>query len=166
MIVLKTISCEFPNPILSFSDKLMPIPPLQYDGFLPPGLHLAEVDEIEDHFGKSTSRRKDLFVHLRLFVEVARYCGALRMFVNGSFVTAKAEPEDVDVVIWISGKYYELIGQEDKEAMRLEEMFVRREPKEAFLVDKAEEWNGWIEFFSRVRGHLGKRKGLAEVKLT
>ncbi len=144
----------------------MPIPPLQYDGFLPPGLHLAEIDEIEDRFGKNTSRRKDLFVRLRLFVELARHCGALRMFVNGSFVTAKAEPDDVDVVIWVSGKYYELIEQEDKEAIRLEEMFVKRDPKEPFLVDTAQEWSGWIEFFSRVRGHLNKRKGLVEVKLT
>lgn len=162
---LKRIACEISNPVLSFSDKLMPIPPLQHDGFLPPGLHLADMDEIEDRFGKNTSRRKDLFMRLRLFVELARHCDALRRFVNGSFVTAKAEPEDVDVVIWVSGKYYKLIEQEDKEAIRLEEMFVKREPKEPFLVDTEQEWNGWMEFFSRVRGHLSKRKGLVEVKL-
>jgi hypothetical protein len=60
----------------------MPIPLLQEDGLLPPGLHLAEMDEIEERFGKSTSRRKTLFIRLRLFVELSRHCSALRILVD------------------------------------------------------------------------------------
>jgi len=144
----------------------MAIPPLQDDGHLPPGLYLADMNEIEDCFGKSTPRRQELFERLRTFVELARHCGALRVFVNGSFVTAKPEPGDVDVVIWMSEKYFELLEQADKDAVLLEEMFDKREPKEAFLADAEWKWNGWVEFFSRVRGELSKRKGLVEVKLT
>jgi hypothetical protein len=143
----------------------MPIPPLLYDGFLPPGLHLAEMDEIEDRFGKSTSRRKALFNQLRLFTELARHCGAVRMFVNGSFVTAKAEPNDVDVVIWIGAEYFERLTHDDGEAILLEEMVDRGEPQEVFLVDAEQKWNGWIEFFSQVRGYSGKYKGIVEIKL-
>jgi hypothetical protein len=143
----------------------MPILPLQYDGFLPPGLHLAEMDEIEDRFGKSTSRRQNLFIRLRLFAELAQHCGAVRMFVNGSFVTAKAEPEDVDVVIWIGAEYVERLTHDDGEAILLDEIVDRGEPQEVFLVDTEQKWDGWIEFFSQVRGFSGKYKGIVEIKL-
>jgi hypothetical protein len=96
----------------------MPIPPLQEDGLLPPGLYLAEMNEIEERFGKSTPQRKMLFERLRMFVELAQHCGAQRMFVNGSFVTAKPEPSDVDVVIWVGTKYVELLNNDDEGARR------------------------------------------------
>ncbi len=145
----------------------MPIPPLQEDGLLPPGLYVADMDQIAERFGKSTPRRQELFERLRMFVELAQHCGALRMFVNGSFVTAKPEPGDVDVVIWLGTKYLELLEQNDESAIRLEEMFDTRQPKEAFWVDTEQKWSGWVEFFSRARGHLHlrKQKGLVEVKL-
>jgi hypothetical protein len=143
----------------------MPIPPLQEDGLLPPGLYVADMNEIEERFGKSTPRRSELFARLHTFVELARHCGALRMFINGSFVTAKPEPGDVDVVIWLSENYYELLKRADKEAIRLEEMFDTREPAEAFSVFEELDWNEWIDFFSLVREYPNKRKGLVEVKL-
>jgi hypothetical protein len=152
--------------LYNFVKRIMPIPPLQKDGLLPPGLYLADTNEIEEHFGKSTPRRHELFERLILFVELARHCGALRMFVNGSFVTANPEPGDEDVVIWLGTKYFDLLEQADREASLLEEMFDSREPKEAFFVNAEWKWEGWIEFFSRVRGNLSKRKGLVEVKLT
>lgn len=141
----------------------MPIPALDENGLLPPGLHLAGMSEIEDRFGKSTPRRQELFARLRMFVDLARHCGALRIFVNGSFVTAKPEPGDVDVVVWTSEKYFELLEQADHQAVLLEEMFDRRIPEEAFWVDAEWKWNGWLEFFSRVRENLNKRKGPVEV---
>lgn len=144
----------------------MSIPPLQEDGLLPPGLHLADMDEIEERFGKSTPKRKNLFERLRMFVELAQYCGALRMFVNGSFVTAKPEPNDVDVAIWVGAKYIELLNNDDENAKRLKKMFDTRVPKEALLATDEQEWEGWVLFFSRIRGHLNKRKGLVEVNLS
>jgi len=144
----------------------MPIPPLQEDGFLPPGLHPAEMDEIEDRFGRNTPRRQEFCERLRMFVDLAQHCGALRMFVNGSFVTAKAKPGDVDVVIWLGAKYFELLKQADKKAIRLEEVLDTREPEEAFSVFEEVDWNDWINFFSLIREHPNKHKGLVEVKLT
>ncbi len=143
----------------------MPIPPLRNDGFLPSGLQLTDLNELEDRFGGSTTRRKDLFIRLRLFVELARHCGALRLFVNGSFVTAKTEPNDVDVVVWIGAKYLDLLANDDGEAILLEQMADSGEPQEVFLVDSEQKWNGWLEFFSQVCEHTNKQKGLVEVKL-
>lgn len=143
----------------------MPIPPLQEDGFLPPGLYLAEMSEIENRFGGSTLRRRELFGRLRLFVELAQHCGALRMFVNGSFVTAKSEPGDVDVVIWMDKKYFALLKQADPKAIRLEEVLDTRKPDEAFSVFEEVDWDDWINFFSLIREYPNKHKGLVEVKL-
>jgi hypothetical protein len=125
----------------------MPIPLLQEDGLLPPGLYVADMKEIEERFGKSTLQRKEMFERLRMFVELAQYCGALRMFVNGSFVTAKPEPSDVDVVIWVGTKYVELLNNDNEGAKRLQRMFDTRMPKEALMANDEEEWNGWILFF-------------------
>ena len=144
----------------------MRIPPLQDDGLLLPGLYLADMNEIEERFGQSTPQRQMLFERLRMFVDMARHCGALRMFVNGSFVTAKPEPSDVDVVIWLGARYIELLNNDDENAKRLKKMFDTRVPKEALLASDEQEWDGWILFFSRIRGHLSKRKGLVEVKLS
>jgi hypothetical protein len=142
------------------------IPPLQEDGFLPPGLHLAELDVIEERFGKSTPRRKELFERLRMFVELAQHCGALRMFVNGSFVTAKPEPGDVDVVIWLDDAYLELLDNADELALQLQLMFDTRKPGEAFFAMNAQEWDGWVWFFSGVKENPPRQKGLLEIELS
>jgi hypothetical protein len=144
----------------------MPIPPLQDDGLLLPGLYLADINEIEERFGQSTPQRQMLFERLRMFVDMARHCGALRMFVNGSFVTAKPEPSDVDVVIWLNTHYLELLDNNDDIATRLKKMFDTRVPKDALLATDEQDWNGWVWFFSGLRENPFKQKGLVEIKLT
>jgi len=125
----------------------MLIPSLQEDGLLPPGLYMADMGEIAERFGRGTPQRRELFERLRMFVELARPCGALRMFVDGSFVTAKPEPGDVDVVIWLGEKYFELIECADDKALRLEEMFDTREPEEAFgYLKRSTGTSGFISF--------------------
>ncbi len=108
----------------------MPIPALQENGFLPPGLYLADLDEIWERFGRTSERRKMLFNRLQMFVDAARHVEALRMFIAGSYVTAKTNPRDVDVVIWVGERFLKLLELEDKQALDLELTFLTREPKE------------------------------------
>jgi len=143
----------------------MALPGLLENGFLPPGLYVADMSEIEERLGTSTERRKELFKRLQNFVELAKQCGALRILVNGSFVAAKSEPGDIDVAIWLGTKYLELLQATGANALLLEEMFDSRDPKEAFLVNDERGWNRWVDFFSRVREYPNKRKGLVEVQL-
>jgi hypothetical protein len=67
---------------------------------LPPGVHAATLEEVGDAFGQSTDRRVELFTKLRNFVELVR---PLKLFnallVDGSFVTDKTDPNDVDAVL-------------------------------------------------------------------
>jgi len=58
-----------------------------------------------------------LFNRLRMFVDAARHVEALRMFIAGSYVTAKTNPRDVDVVIWVGERFLELLELGDKQAL-------------------------------------------------
>jgi len=77
------------------------IPALNDEGYLPPGLHGATVDEIHARFGRESQLRRVQIESLRWLVELARRAGVLRIVVNGSFVTDKLEPNDVDCVLLV-----------------------------------------------------------------
>ena len=76
------------------------LPELTKDGELPPGVHVADWQEFQSRFGGSSPRRVWLSGRLRTLVELAAASGKLRrVFVWGSFVTAKAAPRDLDVLL-------------------------------------------------------------------
>lgn len=142
----------------------MPIPLFLENGFLPEGLHVSDLAEVEERFGKNTPRRKELFDRLKLFVQLANHCGAIKMLIDGSFVTAELEPGDVDVVIRLTHYHEDLLAQQDAPAQELERMFENREPKEAFPAYHEDRWEDWVRFFSKVKGSTTLRKGLVEIK--
>ena len=77
------------------------IPAFSEEGYLPPGLHGATVDEIHARFGREPELRRVQMESLRWLIELARRAGARRIVVNGSFVTDKLEPNDVDCVLLV-----------------------------------------------------------------
>src|SRR5437773_1329485 len=78
------------------------IPACSDDGYLPPGIHRATLEEIAIRFGQESELRQVQMESLRWLVELARRAGVLRIVVNGSFVTDKLEPNDVDCVLLIA----------------------------------------------------------------
>jgi hypothetical protein len=77
------------------------IPRCNEDGYLPPGIHPATLDEIADRFGKESELRQVQMQSLRWLVDLARRAGVQRIAVNGSFVTDKLEPNDIDCVLLV-----------------------------------------------------------------
>jgi len=78
----------------------MSLPTLLPNGYLPPGIHQAPLDEITAHFGSATPRRQVLASRLHELLTLARATGKLRRaFLWGSFVTAKPFPGDLDVFL-------------------------------------------------------------------
>lgn len=78
------------------------IPPFTEDGFLPPGVHPATLAEFEDRFISSTSsgRRRELWSRLRELIADARRTAFIRhIFIAGSFVTTKPDPNDFDCLL-------------------------------------------------------------------
>ncbi len=75
------------------------IPDFDENGYLPPGVHPATLDVIESRFGSGSPSRADLMQSLRWLVEMCLRDDVLRLVVNGSFVTSKDEPGDVDCAL-------------------------------------------------------------------
>lgn len=141
------------------------IPDFRDDGYLPEGLHVATDAEITFRFGTSTIQRRRLTLQLRRWIELARIIGAKRLFIDGSFVTAKLDPNDIDAVVWLPEDFAERVSGGDLEAVELETMLLTRRPEEIFAAEDRLDWDDWLEFFSRTREADGRRKGLVEVEL-
>jgi hypothetical protein len=75
------------------------IPEFNDDGYLPAGIHRATLDEIAARFGQEPELRRAQMDSLRWLVDLAKRVGVQRLIVNGSFVTDKWEPNDVDCVL-------------------------------------------------------------------
>jgi len=104
-------------------------------------------------------------LRLRRWIELGRQVGAKRLLVDGSFVTAKEEPQDVDTVILLPQDFTQQLEQEHPPALELEEMLLARRPEEIFAAEDETNWEEWVAFFSRTREPDRRRKGLMEVPL-
>jgi hypothetical protein len=78
------------------------IPELNEIGYLPPGVHLASLDEVAERFGQESKIRRAQMDSIRWLVEIAKKAGALRLITNGSFVTDAFELNDVDCALLLS----------------------------------------------------------------
>ncbi|MBC8873323.1 MAG: hypothetical protein H8E44_28130 [Planctomycetes bacterium] len=81
------------------------LPQFDENGYLPPGIHRCEVDEIVKRFGTGSPEREVETQELLDFIEWARRAGIRRLVINGSFATGKAAPNDVDIVVLPGADY-------------------------------------------------------------
>ena len=116
-------------------------------------------------FGAPNRRRRRLALRLRRWVELGQQVKAPRLLVDGSFVTAKEEPHDIDTVIFLPVDFERQIEREYEPALELEEMLLTRRPEEVFAAEDNADWNEWVAFFSRTRERDSRRKGLVEIRL-
>jgi hypothetical protein len=75
------------------------LPPFDDYGNLPPGIHPSTLDEIVQRFGSGSEERIVQIKELVQFIDWARNAGIRRIIINGSFVTGKLRPNDVDVIV-------------------------------------------------------------------
>jgi hypothetical protein len=68
-------------------------------GYLPGGIHPCDLEEVIARFGIGSPEREVETQELVDFVAWARRAGIERLIVNGSFVTAKIAPNDIDIVV-------------------------------------------------------------------
>jgi hypothetical protein len=141
------------------------IPPFRVDGFLPEGVHLALESEAIFRFGTSSPQRRRLVLRLRRWIELSRITGCRRFLIDGSFVTAKPAPHDIDAVVLLPSDFHEQLSRGNGAALELEENLLSRLPDEIFAAEDEIDWAEWVEFFSRTREADGRRKGLVEIQL-
>ena len=73
-------------------------PDFDSSGDLPVGIYQATLPEVIAHFGTSTLQRRIVAQRLARIYALARSTGQLaRFIIFGSFVTAKREPNDMDI---------------------------------------------------------------------
>jgi hypothetical protein len=141
------------------------IPDFREDGYLPEGLHMAAEAEVISRFGSATPRRRRLALRLRRWLELSRLTRARRFLVDGSFVTARAEPNDIDAVVLLANDFEQQISDGSDAALEFEQMLLARFPEEIFAAEDTRDWNDWVEFFGRTREADNRRKGLVEIQL-
>lgn len=71
------------------------IPPFNDNGNLPPGIHLVEWSEFKERFG-TTPKRLRMIQGLQTAMEQLKAAGCRTIYINGSFVTIKPNPNDFD----------------------------------------------------------------------
>jgi len=85
----------------------MALPDFNADGDLPPGVYRAAWSEVLRRFGCGVGQRDVCTRRLAHIYELARRTGCLKRFVIfGSYVTTKAEPNDVDVVLVMDDTFH------------------------------------------------------------
>lgn len=80
----------------------MPIPQFEENGLLPAGIHDCTLAEIAARFGifQGNEQRPRLMAKLEAFFAEVRASGIVRaVIVDGSFVTGKRDPGDIDLVL-------------------------------------------------------------------
>ena len=78
----------------------MPLPHFNSEGELPEGVYQATMDEVLTRFGSGTPQRQVVTARLRRIYALARTTGKLeRLILFGSYITAKPDPNDVDIVL-------------------------------------------------------------------
>jgi hypothetical protein len=67
------------------------IPRCHNDGYLPPGIHPASLEEIAARVGQESELRQVQVQSLRWLFDMARRAGVQRVVVNGSFGPKKGD---------------------------------------------------------------------------
>lgn len=148
----------------------MPIPALNQIGLLPPGLHDCSLEEVRARFGtfQESDRRQELF---RRLTELAAACQRSGLFeallVDGSFVTAKPAPNDIDLLLVLRpGHDFERDLPMSEYALVSRPLLRRRYAFDVIVAEaNSELYHSYVTFFCQVRGLPELTKGLLRLRL-
>ena len=148
----------------------MAIPKAEASGLLPAGIHHCTLADIKERFGsfQRSDRRVKLFANLEKFVAEAKQSEIVRALVlNGSFVTAEPVPNDIDLIVVVSGDHDFSEDLSPAEYNVLSKQRVRRRFEFDVLVARegSIEYSRWTEFFQQVRLEPGRQKGILRVAI-
>jgi len=152
--------------------KLQPFPTLNAHGLLDPGIYDLSLLQIESIFGKfqRTDRRLNLFRKLTALVEeVGGYDFASHLIVDGSFITSKDEPSDIDIIFVVKEGTLPLdtmINPYEYNALSARRLKKKYDFDVLVVNENSETYNHYVQYFSRVKeGPNDIRKGLVRLEL-
>ena len=125
------------------------LPEFTDEGDLPPGVHRATLADILERFGQGSAKRVAVADRLNRIYELGVSTGQMARFVIfGSFVTAKAEPNDVDIVILMEDTF-DLAAVTDEAALVFQHM-------------EADAYFGASVFWTKRSGAVGGEQAMIE----
>jgi hypothetical protein len=147
------------------------IPQLDRDGYLPEGIHEAKLEEIERRFAIFTTsdRRIQLFARLKELVGEAERSGIVaRIVLGGSFVSGKAEPEDVDCILILKAGTADQPELPPAQYALVSLKRVRKRFKADIfsLEEGSAKLNQVLDVFQRRKENPHQRRGIVEVLLS
>ena len=85
--------------------------------------------------------QKAVALRLLRWLELSRQSGAVCLLIDGSFVTAKESPNDIDAVVWLANDFERHVTQGSEAALVLKEMLLTRCPEEIVAAEDVGDWN-------------------------
>jgi hypothetical protein len=148
----------------------MPIPAINAKGFLPAGIFECTLPEMRQRFGgfQKSDQRLRLFARLEELFQAMQRSGLFEsLLVDGSFVTAKPVPNDIDLVAVLKrGHDFERDLPMSEYALVSRSLLRRRFGFDVMVAESASPlYKTYVEFFSRVREMPDATKGLLRVNL-
>ncbi len=154
----------------------VPLPPFNYHGYLPEGVHETTLTQLRDRF-VINPRRMHLWQRLEEFLSRAVATNYFsHVYIDGGFITNKPAPDDIDVILQTHAAY----GPEVFAAMEpffAEGLEVIHERYSVHLHFWCEGFPGGLSDFRRFFQYLrpqdaaplglreGARKGIVRIKL-
>jgi hypothetical protein len=92
------------------------------NGYLDPGIHNAELPDIEEHlvkgFPTSITRPRIIEGYKQHRAELQALNIEFEQFVDGSFVSTKNDPSDIDLVCFADAQAVDRLSSEDQQKLR------------------------------------------------
>lgn len=136
------------------------IPDFNAQGYLPQGIHKAPMAEFVDRFCRGSDSRRRLYANFNDLLRQNREINdkIVRLLIDGSFVTSKTEPGDLDIILVFARDF----DFDSPSSLRLQNTKADYNIHLiAILEDMPDEFEYWIDFFGHDRGQ--EPKGLVEV---
>ncbi len=148
----------------------MSIPDLTEEGFLPAGIYDCTLDEVESVFGRfqKSERRVQLAKNLREFVaELINAKIGNWLLIDGSYVTIKEEPGDIDIVLVLPEDFDLSAELTPTEYNLISNRVVKRKYDFHLFItlENSGEYVDIVDFFQRVMQRPDLRKGLLRLAL-
>ena len=142
------------------------IPDFNEYGLLPIGVHWSSIEEVKEKLGFST-KRMELINGLEEALRNFKAAGCKKLYLDGSFVTSKLEPGDIDVCYDHNG-----IDPTKLDSVFFDFKNERAAQKKKYLCEFfMSHWGAvdnppitYFEFFQKDK-HSGKTKGIVGLKL-
>ena len=154
--------------ISSILDQMAGIPDLGVEGYLPEGIHTCTIDEVTTIFGEfqESDRRVRLAAALRRYHDelVASKIGKA-LLIDGSFVTAEARPNDIDLVLVLPDDFDLKASVPPFEYNARSKKFVKKNYGFDLFPAFEHDLGPIVDLFSKVKERPDIRKGLLRVEL-